>query len=122
MAPFDNLDAFKASYELGLAVFRSTERWPKREIFGLSAQIRRAAMSISANIAEGSAKNGEREFRRYLDISLGSLAEVQVMIRFAADLHIISSKEAESLESLRSLAGRLTWRLYKAILTSASRS
>lgn len=122
MAPFSDLDAFKASYELGLAVFRSTEHWPKREMFGMSAQIRRAAISISANVAEGAAKKGEKEFRRYLDISLGSLAEVQVMLRFAKDLQFVSHQEADDLEALRAVAGRLRRRLYQAISARLSPS
>ncbi len=115
MAPFDDLQAFQKCYDLGLRVYRSTEHWPKREMFGLSAQIRRAATSASLNIAEGVVKRGGREFRRYLDISMGSLAEVQVILRFAKDLEFIAREESEQLESQRESASRLTWRLYEAI-------
>jgi hypothetical protein len=71
MAPFDRLTAFQKSYELGLAVLKSTEKWPKQHQFGIAAQARRASTSVSINIAEGSCKRGRAEFRRYLDISWG---------------------------------------------------
>lgn len=115
MAPFDKLEAFKASYQLGLATYRCTERWPKREMFGLSSQARRAAFSVSLNIAEGSSKRGPREMRRYLDIALGSLSEVEVILRLAKDLELAPLDEIDGLEKQRSLAGRLTWKLYQAI-------
>ncbi len=114
MGTHANLLAFQVGYEFGLAVIRSTERWPKREMFGLSAQARRASTSISINIAEGVAKRGRRELRRYLDISLGSLAEVEVIISFARDLNFVSAVEAQELEHLRTRAAQLTWRLYES--------
>jgi four helix bundle protein len=115
MSSFDNLEAFKAGYQVGLAVYLSTEHWPKREMFGLSAQARKAAFSISLNIAEGSTKRGTRELRRFLDISLGSLAELEVILRMARDLGLTADEEIIDLEKMRATAGRLTWRLYQAI-------
>lgn len=115
MAPYDRLEAWQASYVLGLAVIRATERWPKREIFGLSAQARRAAYSVSLNIAEGIGKRGGRELRRYLDIALGSLFELEVILRFAKDLSFSPIKEIEELAELRNRAGRLTWRFYESV-------
>ena len=120
MTPFDRLDAFKASYQVGLCVYRSTEHWPKREMFGLSSQARRAAFSISLNIAEGASKRGPREMRRYLDIALGSLSELQVILRMASDLNLANQDEIAGLEKVRSLAGRLTWKLYRSIEKACS--
>ncbi len=114
MGTQSKLLAFQVSYDLGLAVIRSTERWPKREMFGLSAQARRASTSVSINMAEGLAKRGRRELLRYLGISLGSLAEVEVIISFARDLSFVSAAEAEELERLRTRAAQLTWRLHEA--------
>ena len=114
MATHGNLLAFRKSYEFGLAMLRSTDHWPKREMFGLASQARRASTSIAINIAEGVAKRGRNELRRYLDIALGSLAETQVLICFARDMTFISISEATALEDLRSEAGRLVWGLYVA--------
>ena len=121
MAPFDKLLAFQKSYDFGLAILQSTEGWPKREMFGLSSQARRAGTSISINIAEGVAKRGRNELRRYLDIALGSLAETQVLLRFAKDMKFITDEEASTLEEAREEAGRLTWGLYQATIRGRGR-
>ncbi len=76
MSPFERLAAWREAYQLALAVYRDTESFPKQERFGLTAQVRRAAISVPANIAEGCVKRGPAEFRRYLDIARGSLAEL----------------------------------------------
>jgi four helix bundle protein len=115
MAPYERIEAWQASYGLGLAIIRATDRWPKREMFGLSAQARRAAYSVALNIAEGVGKRGSRELRRYLDIALGSLFELEVILRFAKDLEFASAEEILKLEELRSKAGRLTWRFYESV-------
>ncbi len=86
MLPYEKFDAWKVSHELALAVYHVTAKWPQSERYHLTSQTRRAALSIPTNIAEGSAKQGTREFRRYLDISLGSLSELSYLLRFAKDL------------------------------------
>ena len=121
MATHKNLLAFRKSYQLGLAILRSTEHWPKREMFGLASQARRASTSISINIAEGVAKRGRKELRRYLDIALGSLAEVQVLICFALDMKFISQQEGAELEALREESSRLVWGLYKTTIAGLGR-
>ncbi|TFG53093.1 MAG: four helix bundle protein [Gemmatimonadales bacterium] len=63
MWPYQRFDAWKVAHDLTLDVYHVTKRWPAEERFGLTAQVRRAAHSIGANIAEGSAKRGSREFR-----------------------------------------------------------
>ena len=68
----ERLKAWNACHDLVLEIYRKTSGWPVRERYGLTAQARRAAYSAAANIAEGSAKRGGAEFRRFLDISLGS--------------------------------------------------
>jgi four helix bundle protein len=82
-------------------------------MFGLSAQARRASTSVPINIAEGAAKRGRKEFVRYLDIALGSLAEVEIILRFARDLEFITPTEVASLETLRKEAARQVWKLYR---------
>ena len=101
------------SHELALDVYNSTEHWPKAEIYGLTAQIRRAALSIPTNIAEGAAKFGARELRRYLDISLGSLSELSYLLRFSRDRGLLLVEEWERLDAARNRAGQLVWQLYK---------
>jgi four helix bundle protein len=67
MMPYERFHAWKACDELAVAVYRTTATFPRHELYGLTSQARRAAFSAAANIAEGSAKRGAREFRRDLD-------------------------------------------------------
>ena len=76
MMPFERFKAWQVGHRLALDVYTASEGWPARERYGLVSQIRRAALSIPSNIAEGSAKRGHREFGRHLDIALGSLSEL----------------------------------------------
>jgi len=98
-----------------LAVYDATDSFPKNELYGLASQTRRAGFSVVANIAEGSAKRGGREFARYLDIALGSLTEIEVALRLARDRGYVTNERWAELERLRNHAGILTWRLYRAL-------
>jgi four helix bundle protein len=100
---------------MALATYRATQKWPAHEAYGLTSQARKAAYSASANIAEGSAKRGNAEFRRFLNISLGSLAELSYILLLARDLGYLQSEEWGELEALRDHAGCLTWGLYRAL-------
>jgi four helix bundle protein len=118
--PYEKFDAWKLTHELALEVYRITERWPKTERYQLTAQTRRAALSAPTNIAEGAAKKGTREFRRYLDISLGSLSELSYLLRFSKDLGLLDPETYRTLHQLRSRAGTLTWRLYACMNRSGT--
>jgi len=113
--PYERFQAWKPSYELTLDVYRITATFPKHELYGLTSQSRCAAFSVVANIAEGSAKRGSAEFRRHLDIALGSLSELSVALRLAKDLELMSDEAWRTIERLRNHAGTLVWRLYAAI-------
>ena len=115
MPSYERFAAWKRSYELVLAVYDTTHSFPKSELYGLTSQTRRAAFSVVANIAEGSAKRGGREFARYLDIALGSLTELEVAFRLARDRGYVTPEKWTEVECLRNHAGVLTWRLYRAI-------
>lgn len=113
MMPYEKYDAWKASHRLALEVYRVTEQWPRTEFYGLTAQLRRAALSVPTNIAEGAAKLGPREFRRYLDISLGSLSELSYLLLFGRDRELLETAEWQRLDALRNQAGKLLWGLYR---------
>jgi four helix bundle protein len=115
MPPYERFDAWKMAHELALQVYTVTDRWPSFERYGLTAQIRRAALSAPTNIAEGSAKRGSRELRRYLDIALGSLSEVSYLLRFSRDRGILADADFKTLDDLRDQAGKLTWRFYSSL-------
>jgi four helix bundle protein len=115
MAIYQRLRAWERCHQLCLAVYQATNSWPPGERFGLTSQARRAAHSAAANIAEGSAKRGSREFRRYLDSSLGSLSELSYPLLLARDLKILSDEEWGRLDQIHQKAGGMTWLLYKSL-------
>ena len=115
MLPFDRLEAGKAGYALALAVYDATEKFPKREWYGLASQGRRAAFSIPLNLAEGSAKRGVAEFRRFVDIAIGSLSELVIVLRLSRDRGMISDEQWNDLRKLMDDAGKLTHRLAQGL-------
>jgi four helix bundle protein len=96
----ERLKAWVACHELTLAVYRMTASWPKCEQYALTTQSRRAVYSAAANIAEGSAKRGSREFRRFLDTALGSLAELSYIFLLARDLGYVTPDVWGEIEAL----------------------
>ena len=121
MMAYERLHAWRASHELAVAVYRVTRAFPHAERYGLTSQLRRAAFSVSANIAEGVAKRGSAEFRRFLDIAVGSLSEVSCGLLLARDVGILSTEQRDDLEKLRVRAAKLTWGLYAKIALRARR-
>jgi four helix bundle protein len=115
MKPYEALDAWKLAHELALATYRAADGFPKSELYGLTTQTRRAALSIPTNIAEGAAKRGSREFRRFLDIAIGSLAELSYLLRLAKDLGILDPDSWERPSAHRERTAIVTWRLYCSI-------
>jgi four helix bundle protein len=115
MGSYRELRAWQASHDLAVGVYRVTSRWPAGERFGLTAQVRRAAFSAPANIVEGSMRRGSREFRRFLDIAMGSLAEVEYAIEFADAVGVANPGDGDHLRPLVIGAGRLTYLLARGL-------
>ena len=121
MHPYERLEAWRACDELALQVYKATRGFPKSELYGLTSQCRRAAISAAANIAEGSAKHGPREFARFLDIARGSLEELSYLLRISRDLEYLAVPAWEEVENLRDRAGALSWKLYQSIRRASRR-
>jgi len=83
------LKIYKNSYKLCLEIYKLTRNYPKEEIYVLVSQIRRSAISIPSNIAEGFHRNGDKEFKKFLFIALGSTSELKTQIRLSVDLKYI---------------------------------
>ena len=122
MNSYERLDAWQVAHRFVLLIYRTTRSFPPEERFGLSSQLRRAAFAVAANIVEGSAKKGPREFRRYLDIAVGSVAELRYTLRLVRDLDLISESDLAELEALRDQVGRLTWGLYASMRRAIART
>jgi len=104
------LKAFQLADELVIAVYRETRAFPKEELFGLVSQIRRAAVSVVANIVEGSAREGQKEYLNFLNMAFASLRELGYHIDLSRRLAYISDAKAEKLndryeETARVLSG-----------------
>src|SRR6266487_6902796 len=86
MGPHKRFLAWQECHKLVIAVYRATEAFPKHELYGLTSQARRAAFSGAVNIVEGASRKGVKEFKRFLSISLGSLAELEYALEVASAL------------------------------------
>ena len=107
---FEQLDVWKESVAFAAAVCKIAKIFPPDEIYGLTSQLRRAAVSVAANIAEGKGRYSKKDFRNFLYTARGSLYEVITHLRIARKLEYISQEEMESLNSqsmniLRKLSG-----------------
>ena len=98
MGDFSGLVVWKLSTEYVLAIYRATEGFPARERFGLAAHLRKTAVSVASNIAEGSSKNGgNKDFANFVRIALGSLGEARTQTYLAAKLGYIDRTTAAGL-------------------------
>ena len=89
MKDFRKLQVWHKAHALVLAIYRETAAFPRDERFGLTSQIRRAAVSIPGNIAEGCGRNTDHDFARFLDYALGSASEVEYHLLLALDLDFL---------------------------------
>lgn len=113
--PYTRLHAWQACFRLAVEVYQVTQLWPKQELYGLTSQARRAAYSAGANLAEGSAKRGPREFRRYLDISFGSLSELGFALLLANRVGILDEPTWARLDTIQQEASRLVAGLIRSL-------
>ena len=100
---------------LVMETYRMTGRWPPEERFGLTLQARRAAVSVPANIAEGSGRTGSRHLRNHLSIAHGSLCELETHVLVARDLGLTDTPEIEALVERSEEVGRIIRELLKSL-------
>ena len=98
--PHKKLDLWKAAMELARVIYSITAQFPFEERFGLITQIRRAAVSIVSNIAEGAARQRKKEFRNFLRIAYGSGAELETQSRLAKRLNFTSIEDCRKMDEL----------------------
>jgi four helix bundle protein len=105
---FEKLDVGHEARAVNRSIYRLTKAFPKHEVFAMTSQLWRAAVSISANIAEGAGRNSDRDFAHYLEQAYGSLMEAVSILYLAADESYVSKIELEPLlEALEKLAKRI---------------
>jgi four helix bundle protein len=98
MKDFRDLVVWEKAHGLTMTVYQETARFPAEERYGLVAQLRRAAISVPANIAEGCGRRGDREFARFLEVAMGSASELEYEILLARDLGMLGTEGHADLE------------------------
>ncbi|HEV8130576.1 MAG TPA: four helix bundle protein [Acidobacteriota bacterium] len=104
---YKDLVAWKKAMELVTEVYRSTGAFPREETYGLTSQLRRAAVSVPSNIAEGQGRRSKREFQQFLAQARGSLHEMETQILIGLNLHYLSQCESTSLLDRSAEVGRI---------------
>jgi four helix bundle protein len=108
LGEFRKLEVWQRAHALTLAVYRATARFPREELYFLTSQIRRAAVSIPANLVEGTGRQTDAELRRFISISLGSAAELEYHLLLAHDLCLLDAGAFGDLSAqLHSIRGML---------------
>jgi four helix bundle protein len=104
---YQELKVWKKSMELTVVVYRTTQKFPDREIYSLTNQMRRAAVSIPSNIAEGKGKSSDRELTVFLCHARGSLYELETQTLIARDLGYLETQVAKNLENMVAETGKM---------------
>ena len=112
---YKQLVVWQKADELALQVYLITKTFPRDELYGITSQLRRAALSVPTNIVEGYGRHGKGELRQFTNIALGSLAEVDYLLDFCLRLKYFKQEDYDRISALRSEVGRLLWGFYKSI-------
>lgn len=99
MRTHKDLDVWKSSIYLAGNVYKITEKFPKNESFGITSQMRRAAVSVGANIAEGAARQSKKEFIRFLSISKGSASELDTLLEISKVTRLLKQGDFTALQA-----------------------
>jgi four helix bundle protein len=117
---YRDLLAWQRAMDVVDAVYKTTRFWPHDELYGLVSQVRRAAVSVPSNIAEGQGRAGIKEFMNHLSIARGSLLEVETQIIIAQRQNYISGSDADGLLESSAEVGRLINGLIRALAAKGS--
>ena len=117
MRPHEKLDVWEKSIDLVVLIYKATETFPKEEKFGLTSQIRRAAVSVPANIAEGAGRRFEKEFAYFLSNAQGSTSEVETELLIAHRLGYLNRKVFDELQTSLDKIGQMLHGLARHVRT-----
>ncbi len=115
VAGYKKLIVWQKADFLAKEVYFVSKSYPDDEKFGITSQLRRAALSVPVNIVEGYARKSRKEFKQFLSIALGSLAETEYLLEFSTYLGYLSSDSFKTLENARQEVGNLLWRFYESL-------
>ena len=106
---FEDLIVWQKAYRLVLEIYKITRDFPREELYGLTQQMRRAAVSVPSNIAEGYGRQFNKEYRQYLSVAYGSLCELRTQVRLSIDLEY--AKETGLVLSLAEEVSKMLFRM-----------
>jgi len=106
MRDFKKFEIWKQGIELVKMIYSITNKLPKEEMFGLRSQITRAAVSVPSNIAEGASRNTDKDFKRFLEIALGSLFEIETQLIIIEELGLVENMNSEAIFALIEKEGK----------------
>jgi len=112
---YKKLVVWQKADELAYQVYLSTKSFPKEEIYGIISQLRRASLSVPLNIVEGYGRQGRKELKQFINVALGSLAEIEYLLDISLKLRYLNQKEHKRLQDLRQEVGNLLWKFYKSL-------
>ncbi|MFN2238931.1 MAG: four helix bundle protein [Thermoanaerobaculia bacterium] len=104
---YKDLHVWSQALDFGVEIYRLTSNFPREEIYGLRAQIRKSATSVALNLAEGHSRSGTKEFLSFLSIALGSLAETETLLMLSQRLGYLNDQETNSLMRRAEEIGRM---------------
>jgi four helix bundle protein len=114
-AAFKDLDTWQQAMHLAVELYNATAQFPREELYGITSQLRRAAVSIPSNVAEGYCRRSTRAYAHHVSIALGSHAEVETCIELCCRLGFLSTSARERLEEQTSSVGRLLSGLHRSL-------
>lgn len=114
VAGYKNLLVWQIADELAKKIYKTTNEFPTNELYGIISQLKRASLSVPLNIVEGYARNSKKEFRQFLKIALGSVAEVGYLLEFSYEQGFLQEESFKELMTLRDQCGQLLWKLFKS--------
>jgi len=122
MKDFRTLEVWQEAHQVTLAAYKITKQFPVDERFGLTSQIRRAASSVPANIAEGCGRRGDAEFHRFLQIAMGSASELEYHLLLSRDLEYLKTADHAQLTSALTRVKKMLSSLIRTVDESRERS
>jgi len=118
MKNFRDLKVWERAHAFVLRLYRSTKAFPREEIYGLTSQIRRAAVSVPSNIAEGCGRSGDTELARFCQIAMGSASETEYQLLLARDLEYLEIDEYQELDQQLGKVKRMLNRFIQTLRNS----
>jgi four helix bundle protein len=117
---YQDLEVWRKAMTLAKTIYQVTNNFPIEERFGLVNQMRRAAVSVPSNLAEGHARTGTNEFKHFVSIALGSTAELETQILLSAELGYLKAPAKEQLLGEIDIVGKMLRGLHKSLMTKSS--